>query len=146
MRAILVRVKEAAVYVDGKIFSKIEKGIVVFVSFKKTDKDLVLVNMAKKILNLRIFENEAGKLDYSIKDKNYSILCIPNFTLYANTSGGRRPSFEDVMEKQKAASLFNDFIMLLKSENLYVGSGLFGEYMNIEMVADGPVNIILEEN
>ncbi|MCM8787513.1 MAG: D-aminoacyl-tRNA deacylase [Candidatus Omnitrophica bacterium] len=146
MRAVLIRVEEAVVYIKDEVFSKIEKGLVIFVGFRRTDTDVCLANMAEKILNLRVFENEAKKLDYSVKDKSYAILCIPNFTLYANTQKGRRPSFEDAMPRQEAFRLFKNFILLLKSKQLKVSEGAFGEHMQIKLVADGPLNIILEEN
>ncbi|MCM8832100.1 MAG: D-aminoacyl-tRNA deacylase [Candidatus Omnitrophica bacterium] len=146
MRVVLIRVKEAEVYINQKIFSKIGEGLVIFVGFKRTDTDVCLANMAEKILNLRVFENEDKKLDYSVKDKNYSVLCIPNFTLYANTQKGRRPSFEDIMPKEDASKFFKNFVLLLKSKKIEVFEGVFGEHMEIKMIADGPVNIILEEN
>ena len=124
--------------------ASIDKGIVLFVGFSKSDDENTISDMAQKVVNLRVFEDENNKLMYSVKDKNYKILCIPNFTLYANTKKGRRPSFEDVLGKEKASILFDNFILLLKASGVFVESGKFGEHMEILLNLDGPVNIVLE--
>ncbi|MDD5195520.1 MAG: D-aminoacyl-tRNA deacylase, partial [Candidatus Omnitrophica bacterium] len=116
----------------------------VFVGFSTGDNDTVIEAMAQKIVNLRIFENEQSKLDYSLKDKNYQIICISNFTLYANTEKGRRPSFEEALDRPEADKLFRDFVLLLEARGLTVARGAFGEHMDIRLTLDGPVNIILE--
>jgi D-tyrosyl-tRNA(Tyr) deacylase len=100
--------------------------------------------MAEKVLNLRIFENEEGKLNYSVKDRGYQILCISNFTLCANTEKGRRPSFENSMSRQEANKYYQDFVCVLKSQGVGVEAGVFGEHMDISLDLDGPVNIMLE--
>ena len=144
MKALVVRVNRAEVLVADEVFSSIEKGIALFVGIEKDDDDSLLENMAEKIVNLRIFENEEGKLDYSVKDKNYPILCISNFTLSAHTEKGRRPSFEKAMPKGEANKLFENFILLLKARGIDIQTGAFGEHMDIRLDLDGPVNIILE--
>lgn len=144
MKVILMRTKEASVSVKSEAIASIDKGIVLFVGFSNSDDENTISNMAQKVVNLRVFEDENNKLMYSVKDKNYKILCIPNFTLYANIKKGRRPSFEDVLGKEKASILFDNFILLLKASGVVVESGKFGEHMEILLNLDGPVNIILE--
>lgn len=144
MKTLILRVSKGLLKVNRSTVATIEKGLALFVSIEKNDSDLDLVTIADKILNLRIFENENGRLDYSIKDKNYEVLCIPNFTLSANTTKGRRPSFENSMEPQLANKLFDDFIFVLKSKGINVQAGIFGVHMDIDLELDGPVNIILE--
>jgi len=139
-----MRTKEASVSVKSEVIASIDKGIVLFVGFSNSDDENTISNMAQKVVNLRVFEDENNKLMYSVKDKNYKILCIPNFTLYANIKKGRRPSFEDVLGKEKASILFDNFILLLKASGVVVESGKFGEHMEILLNLDGPVNIILE--
>jgi D-tyrosyl-tRNA(Tyr) deacylase len=146
MKALVVRVNKAKVCLGDKAVSSIGKGIALFVGIANGDNALTLNEMAEKVANLRIFENETGKLNYSVREKSYQILCVPNFTLCANTAKGRRPSFEEALSKEEANKLFEDFILLLKARQLDVNSGVFGEYMDIELDLDGPVNIILEIN
>jgi D-tyrosyl-tRNA(Tyr) deacylase len=144
MKVVLIRVNKAKILVREKVISCIEKGAVAFVGIERDDDLTVLEEMAKKITHLRIFEDERGKLNFSLKDKNYPLLCISNFTLCANTKKGRRPSFEEAMQKEEALRFFEDFVMLLEAKGLEVKKGEFGEKMKIDLEADGPVNIILE--
>ena len=143
MKVLVVRVSKAKVKVENNPVSSIDKGIVVFVGFSKEDDDSKLVTMADKISNLRIFENRDGKVWYSIRDKNYSVLCVPNFTLCANVYKGRRPSFEDVMPQSEAKDMFDKFVVVLRSKDIVVQTGLFGKHMGIDLDMDGPVNIII---
>ena len=99
--------------------------------------------MAQKVVNLRVFSDAQGKMNYSVKDKNYKILCISNFTLCANTDKGRRPSFEKAMPKDAANKPFEDFITLLRAREIEVKQGVFGEHMDIRLDLDGPVNIMV---
>jgi len=143
MKTLIVRVNKVKVKAAGKVASSIEKGIVVFAGFCKGDNDSTLVTAVDKIVNLRIFENDAGKMFYSVRDKNYGILCIPNFTLCANTSCGRCPSFEDAISQNEAKEMFDKFIVVLRSKGIDVKIGLFGEHMDIDLEMDGPVNIVI---
>ncbi|MDP2923240.1 MAG: D-aminoacyl-tRNA deacylase [Candidatus Omnitrophota bacterium] len=127
-----------------KIFSAISKGIALFVCMEQDDEDSILEEMAEKVTNIRIFEDSNNKLNYSIKEKKYQILCIPNFTLCANTKKGRRPSFEGAVLKEKAGLLFANFITLLRARGIEVKTGAFGEHMDIKLDFDGPVNIIID--
>lgn len=143
MKALVVRVHKARILIKGEIFSSMGRGIVVFVGIDKKDTDLSLTKMAEKIVNLRIFEGDNGKMQFSVKDKEYSIMCISNFTLCSNTSKGRRPSFEDVCPLPSAREMFDNFVMLLRSKGVEVKEGKFREHMDIEVEMDGPVNIVI---
>lgn len=144
MRALIVRVNKAEVFVAGELYASIAKGIALFVAMQNGDDDAVLEEMAQKVVHLRIFEEDKEKLNYSVADKNYSILCVPNFTLCANTKKGRRPSFEEAISKIQAQQLFENFIALLKARALDIKGAAFGEHMHINLDCDGPVNIIID--
>ena len=144
MKVLVSRISRGEVIVSGKQVSLINKGIILFVGFEKGDSFINLELMVKKISNLRIFENDEGKLHYSVKDKSHKILCISNFTLCANTKKGNRPSFDDAMFPYEANKLFNEFVELLKSEKIDVQTGIFGEHMDININMDGPINIVLD--
>ncbi|MFH1504379.1 MAG: D-aminoacyl-tRNA deacylase [Candidatus Omnitrophota bacterium] len=143
MKIIVSRVNKANISVENKVISSMEKGLAVFAGLEKKDSLPTLEQMAEKIVHLRIFEDEQGKMRYSVKDKNYSILCISNFTLCANTKKGRRPSFEEAMEPDKAKELFKEFVTILKSKGIDVQTGAFGKHMDIQVDMDGPVNVVL---
>jgi len=144
MKVLVVRVHRGEVFVEDKRLSAIGRGLVIFVSLEKEDSGAKLDEMAERVINLRIFENQEGKMHYSLKDKSYELLCISNFTLSANTSKGRRPSFEDALGHQEANKLFTDFISILKSKGVVIQTGTFGKHMDINLTLDGPVNILLE--
>ncbi|MCM8773655.1 MAG: D-aminoacyl-tRNA deacylase [Candidatus Omnitrophica bacterium] len=145
MKALVIRVNKANVKVKERIIASIGKGVVIFLGLEKGDNSNTIIQMAEKIVNLRIFENEDNKLTYSLKDIEGSILCIPNFSLCANIDKGRRPSFERAMIKEEAKKYFENFIMVLKSKEVKVEKGEFGEHMDIILEIDGPINIILGE-
>ena len=144
MKVLVVRVHKGEVFIKGKRLSAIDKGLAIFVSLEKGDSSAKLDEMAERVINLRIFQNQEGKVHYSLKDKSYELLCISNFTLSANTSKGRRPSFEDALGPEEANKLFIDFVSILESKGVAVASGAFGEHMDIDLALDGPVNILLE--
>ena len=144
MKALVVRISKGEVLVEGKIVSSVKRGIALFAGIEKNDTDSELIAMADKVTNLRIFEDESGKMNYSVKDKRYQILCISNFTLCANTQKGRRPSFEQAMPLAEANKLFDDFVLVLRSKGLDVKVGIFGAHMDIDLELDGPVNIVID--
>jgi D-tyrosyl-tRNA(Tyr) deacylase len=144
MKVLVARINKGQIIVAEEVVSSCLKGLAVFVSFEKEDFKIDLKTMAEKVINLRIFEDQEGKLAYSVKDKAYSILAIPNFTLCADTDKGRRPSFDNSLAYKEAEKLFDDFVVTLKSYGLTVDEGVFGAYMDIKLDLDGPVNIILE--
>ena len=143
MRAVIQRVKETKLCVDGKEISRIEKGLVVFFGVGKDDKEEDLEALAKKIANLRIFEDENGKMNFSVKDVNGQILLVSQFTLYADTSHGNRPSFFDAERPERANELYLKFCEKLKGFGIDVKTGVFGEDMQIFQHNDGPVTIII---
>lgn len=145
MKIIVQRVKEASCIVNGSTISEIKKGYLLFVGLTHLDTLEEVTYLAKKVANLRIFEDEFGKLNKSILDMNYDILSISQFTLYANTTKGNRPSFTEAMDPIMAKKLYLKLSNILNNEysiNTYNGS--FGEYMDISLINDGPVTIMLE--
>lgn len=142
MKLLVTRINKGEVLVNGRIFSAIGKGVAVFAGIDKDDSSVSLAKAAEKVVNLRIFEDDAKKLRFSVKDKNLQVLCIPNFTLCANIDKGRRPSFDNSMPLLEAEKMFNNFVSLLGVEGVEVKSGDFGAHMDINLDLDGPVNIV----
>ncbi|MCK4912639.1 MAG: D-tyrosyl-tRNA(Tyr) deacylase [Candidatus Omnitrophica bacterium] len=145
MKVLITRVHKGEVFLGSKRLSAIKNGLAVFVGFEKGDNSGKLDDMAERVINLRIFENQEGKMDYSLKDKNYELLCISNFTLTADASKGRRPSFESALNPQEANKLFDGFVSILKAKGVTTQVGAFGKHMDINLALDGPVNILLEK-
>ncbi|MCF7869756.1 MAG: D-tyrosyl-tRNA(Tyr) deacylase [Candidatus Omnitrophica bacterium] len=143
MKILINRINKGSVKVKGKVKASIEKGLAVFIGIESTDTESTLITASKKIINMRLFENNSGKLSESVKEKGYPILCIPNFTLCALTKKGRRPSFENAMKPDAAKKMFAKFIVLLQN-NISVQPGVFGADMAIDLELDGPTNIILK--
>ena len=144
MKVLVARINKGEILVAQEVVSSCLKGLAVFVGIEKGDNKQTLELTAEKIINLRIFEDQNGKLAYSVKDKTYSILCVPNFTLCACTNKGNRPSFDNSLAYTEAEKIFDDFVLVLKSYGLTVDDGVFGAYMDIKLDLDGPVNIILD--
>lgn len=139
MKVVIQRVKEASV--NNK--NKIEKGLLIYLAIHKNDDINDIKYLVKKIINLRIFEKD-NKLNLSVKDINGSILLISQFTLYANTNNGNRPSFKNSMSYKNAKELYELFIKELKNTNINYKTGFFGENMSIYSINDGPVTIIID--
>lgn len=144
MRVILQRVLRASVSVEGKTVGAIKDGLLLFVGFGREDEEDVLDTAADKILNLRIFSDENGKLNLSLLDQKYSVLAISQFTLYANCTRGRRPDFTHAAHPDKASHLFELFKTKLKEKGVHTESGVFAADMLVDLVNDGPVTISLE--
>lgn len=144
MKVILQRSKEASVSVDKKIVGKIDNGLVLLVGFNENDTSHEIDYMVDKIINLRIFDDENGIMNKSLLDINGSILSISQFTLYADTKKGRRPSYKSAMCPNKATILYDEFNQKLKNKNIKVATGIFGASMEVSLVNNGPVTIILE--
>jgi len=144
VRAVIQRVAEAGVKVWGEQIAKIGRGLVVLVGIGKDDNDDDILWLANKIINLRIFEDEAGKFNYSILDIKGEILLVPQFTLYGDCRKGRRPSFDYAMPPDKAKEMFTRLFNYLQTQNLKVQKGIFGAKMDVELVNAGPVTIILD--
>ena len=144
MRVVVQRVKSASCVVNDEVVSKIEKGYLLLVGFTHSDTLENVVKMARKIANLRIFEDDNGKMNLNISQVNGEVLSISQFTLYANTKDGNRPSFVESMKPDEANHLYLKFNEELRKYNLNVYEGIFGENMQIHLINDGPVTINLE--
>lgn len=143
MRVVLQRCTQASCTIDGVKISEIEKGYCLLVGFCDTDTEEIIQKMVKKIINLRIFEDENDKMNESILDKSGSILSISQFTLYANPKKGNRPSFVEAARPEVAIPLYDRFNEVL-AQFVPVQTGRFGADMKIELCNDGPVTIVLD--
>jgi D-tyrosyl-tRNA(Tyr) deacylase len=144
MKTVIQRVKSAKVTVDGKEVARIEKGLLLLLGIGQKDTPVEINKLIDKIINLRIFEDKAGKMNLSLKDIQGEILVVPQFTLHANTEKGRRPSFEKAKNPKDAKSLFEEFLKKLKKEGFNPKSGVFGAHMLVSLENDGPVTIIID--
>ena len=143
MRIVAQRSLEASCEVDGKITGKIDNGLVLLVGFTQTDTKEIVDYMVRKVLNLRIFDDENGQMNKSVLDVGGSILSVSQFTLYADTKKGNRPSYGYAMSSIEANNLYNEFNKRLK-EFISVETGIFGADMKVSIMNDGPVTILLE--
>lgn len=143
MRVVVQRCKNASVKVNDKIIGKIDKGYLLFVGFTNGDNENVIKKMAKKIVNLRIFEDKNNKMNLSLKEVNASILSVSQFTLYAKLNG-RRPSFTDALNYSDAKKLYEYFNLELEKQDVKVENGIFGADMKVNLLNDGPVTIIID--
>ena len=147
MRIVIQRCYDASVSVNGQIVGKINKGIMLLVGFTKDDNEQILNKMAYKTANMRIFEDENGKMNKDLKAINGDVLSISQFTLYANNKNGHRPSFTEALDFDNASNLYNKFNEILEKEyGLKVEKGIFGADMKVTFTNDGPVTIILDSN
>lgn len=145
MKVVLQRCIKGGVTIDNKLYSSIDNGYVLLVGFTHDDNEEVIDKMINKIIHLRVFEDENNKMNKSILDVNGNILSISQFTLYANSKDGRRPSFTSAMRPEEATKLYDIFNNKLK-EYLKVETGIFGSDMKVEILNDGPVTIILDSS
>lgn len=145
MKVILQRVKKASVSVDGKVVGEIDKGYCLLVGVHKESTEADAKYVAKKIVEARLFEDENEKLNLGLKDVNGSILSVSQFTLYADTKKGKRPSFTNAAGAEKANELYNRFNDYLREENIKVETGIFQTMMEVNIINDGPVTIIYEK-
>ncbi len=146
MRVVLQRSKYSKVTIDGKINGEIDKGLVILVGFTTGDDEKIVDKMIDKIINLRIFEDENGLMNKSLIDENGEILNISQFTLYANTKKGRRPSFIDALNPTDAKMLYEYMNNAIKEKGIKVETGVFGADMKVEIYNDGPVTIVIDSN
>ena len=144
MRAVIQRALEGQVRVDGKTIGEIGKGYVIFLGVADTDTKEIADKMAKKILGLRIFDDENDKINLSLKDVDGEILLISQFTLYAQCRKGNRPSFVEAGKPDYANELYEYMIKILESECRHVGHGEFGADMKVSLINDGPFTIYLD--
>jgi D-tyrosyl-tRNA(Tyr) deacylase len=144
MKALIQRVKHSTVKVDGEIKGKISKGILVFLGIGNNDTEKEIGYLIDKITNLRIFENEEKRMDFSLKDINGELLVISQFTLYGNTENGRRPDFIDAAKPEIARNLYEKFLNECKNHGIKTEGGVFGAMMDVELINDGPVTFMIE--
>jgi len=144
MRIVLQRVSQASVDVDGKRIAEIDRGLLLLVGIAAGDSDIDLAKTAKKMVDLRIFEDEKHKMNRSLRDVDGAVLAVSQFTLCADVSKGRRPSFVDAAPSELAEPLFDSFVEALREEGVDVQTGEFGAKMAVKLENDGPVTLALE--
>lgn len=144
MRVVLQRSKEAKVTVNGEVTGQITKGLVLLVGVTHDDIEEDAAYLADKIVNLRIFEDENEKMNLSLLDVGGEILSVSQFTLYGDSSKGRRPSFIDAARPDHAVKLYDTFNRLLREKGVTVETGVFGAMMDVQLTNDGPVTLIVE--
>jgi D-aminoacyl-tRNA deacylase len=144
MKLLIQRVKSASVMVDKKIVGSIKNGALVFFGSKQGDVKENVKYLSEKLINLRIFSDEDGKMNLSIKDKKYDVLVVSQFTLYADCSKGRRPSFIFAQDPKIAKEYYDEFVGLLKKDVSKVETGVFGAMMEVSLINDGPATFIIE--
>ena len=145
MRAVVQRVSRGQVSVDNKVVASIHRGLVVLLGVSPTDTSQDAQALAEKVVNLRIFEDDAGKMNLSCLDVNGEILAVSQFTLYADTRRGRRPSFTGAAKPDLAEPLCERFVESLRAMGVSAQTGVFGAHMLVDLVNDGPVTILLEQ-
>ena len=145
MKLVVQRVKNASVEVDKKIVGKIDKGYLVLLGVTHTDTKEIADYLVKKICNLRIFEDENGKMNLNIKQVDGSMLIVSQFTLYGDCTDGNRPSFTNAAKPDFANELYEYFCEKCSENNIHVEKGIFGADMKVSLLNDGPVTIILEK-
>lgn len=145
MKVVLQRSRNASVTVDGQITGAIDKGYVLLVGITAEDTAEDIAYAAKKVAELRLFEDAEGKMNFSIHDVGGSILSVSQFTLYADTKKGRRPSFTKAAHPDQAKPMWESFNDVLRNEyGLVVETGIFGAMMDVQLINDGPVTIVLD--
>ncbi len=144
MRVVIQRVKEASVTIDGKLFSEIKEGLLALVGISHTDTKEIVEKVAKKMIELRIFEDENNKMNLSLMDNHKEVLSVSQFTLYADCKKGRRPGFSLAAKPDIANELYEVFNTYLINQSVKVKKGVFKEDMKVCLINDGPVTIILD--
>jgi len=144
MRLVIQRVDSAKVEVEGKLVSKIRKGLLILIGVSASDDGSEIRWLVQKTVGLRIFQDAENKMNLSLKDVNGEILLVSQFTLYANCRKGKRPSFIDAALPEKAERFYNLFAEELEKNGIKTRKGIFGAFMKVSLKNDGPVTIILE--
>ena len=144
MRTVVQRVSSASVKVDDDVIGCIDIGFLVLVGFTHSDTEEKLCWTTRKLVGLRVFEDNAGRMNLSLPDVGGSVLVVSQFTLYADIRKGRRPAFSGAAEPEMAERLYNRFCELLRTKGVHVEMGVFGAKMEVELVNDGPVTIIID--
>ncbi len=144
MRAVVQRVIQASVRVDARVAGEIQAGVLILLGVSRTDNPEAALYLAEKIANLRLFADEMGKMNRSLLETGGSALVVSQFTLYADTRGGRRPSYMEAAPPEVANPLYEKFVASLRSLGVRVETGVFQAHMAVELVNDGPVTLILD--
>ena len=144
MKVLVQRCDKASVKVDNKVVGAIDKGMMILVGFTQNDTSENIDYMVDKVLNLRIYDDEFGIMNKSILEVGGSILSVSQFTLYADTRKGRRPSYVNALNGNESTLLYDEFNQKLK-EHIHVETGIFGAEMKVELINDGPITIMLEK-
>jgi len=144
VRAVVQRVTRARVTADGRVSGEIQAGVVVLLGVSRTDNPESASYLAEKISNLRIFADEAGKMNLSLLEVGGAALVVSQFTLYGDTRGGRRPSYIQAAPPEEANRLYEEFVRSLRALRVPVETGVFQAQMKVELVNDGPVTILLD--
>ena len=146
MRVVLQRVSRAAVTIDGRIAGAVGRGFCLLVGLTHGDTEATVDWMAEKVAGLRLFSDAEGKMNLGLDEVGGAVLVVSQFTLYGDTSRGRRPSFVDAARPEQAIPLYERFVAALRSRRLEVATGEFGAQMQVEIHNDGPVTLILERS
>ncbi|MDY5728440.1 MAG: D-aminoacyl-tRNA deacylase [Erysipelotrichaceae bacterium] len=146
MRILVQRVKNASVTIDGQLFSQIKQGYLLLVGFSNNDDENIVELMTQKLLNLRICDDSDGKMNLSIIDTKGELLSVSQFTLYADSSKGRRPSFIEACNPERAVQLYDYFNDNLRKSGLKVETGKFRAEMDVQLVNSGPITIMLDSD
>jgi D-aminoacyl-tRNA deacylase len=146
MRAVVQRVSRAKVTVEGRVTGEIGAGLMVLLGVGREDSSMVAASLAEKVANLRIFEDEQGKMNRSLLDVKGAALVVSQFTLYGDARGQRRPSFISAAPPELAAALYEEFNKVLRELGVAVATGLFQAMMSVELVNEGPVTILLDSD
>ena len=146
MRAVVQRVSRAKVTVEGRVTGEIGNGLMVLLGVGREDSTAVAASLAEKVANLRIFEDEQGKMNRSLLDVKGAALVVSQFTLYGDARGQRRPSFISAAPPEKASALYEEFNSALRTLGVTVATGIFQTMMSVELVNEGPVTILLDSD
>jgi D-aminoacyl-tRNA deacylase len=146
MRAVVQRVSRARVTVEERVTGEIGAGLMILLGVGKEDTSAVAVSMAEKVANLRIFEDEQGKMNHSLLETKGSALVVSQFTVYGDARGQRRPSYIAAAPPEKAKALYEEFSAKLRGLGVNVGTGIFQARMSVELVNEGPVTILLDSD
>lgn len=146
MRAVVQRVSRARVVVEGHVTGEIETGVAVLIAVGREDGPATAASMAEKTVNLRIFNDDAGKMNRSLLDVGGTVLAVSQFTLYGDARGQRRPSFIQAAPPEQGKAVYEEFVRALRALGVHVETGVFQAHMSVELTNDGPVTILLDSD